>query len=494
MPNKKYFIKTFGCQMNFSDSERLASLLEKLNLTPAKKIDAADLVIFNTCGVRQTAENRFIGQLRNLRKKNKKSLVIVIGCLVNRKDIHKKTKGNVQLFLPTSSIPLLHQKIKKVAPDFFENAIHSFLKPEKNYLSITPKYKNKKEAFVPIMTGCNNFCSYCVVPYARGREISRPPEEIFFEIKKLAQKKYQKILLLGQNVNSYHHISKEPLHSLVLDSPHLSDSFSFLPKSLPYHSESPPVILSVRKESLSLPVILSVSEESPFPSCHSERQRRISFFSCHSERQRRISFPSCHSERKRRISFSSCHSERKRRISFFSCHSERKRRISEQSEDKPKKENKISFSKLLDFLAKSFPKIEFSFLTSHPKDFSENLIATIAKNPNISKNIHLPLQSGSNRVLKDMNRPYTKENYLKLVEKIKKAIPTARISTDIIVGFPTETEKDFLETVDVFKKVNFSEAFINKYSPRPGTVALKLGDPISWQEKKRREKILRDLL
>jgi len=145
-------------------------------------------------------------------------------------------------------------------------------------------------------------------------------------------------------------------------------------------------------------------------------------------------------------------------------------------------------------LAKKYPRITFRFLTSHPKDFSNDLIDVVAENENVPNEIHLPVQSGSDKVLRNMNRPYTQKHYLKLIEKIRKRIPEVKISTDVIVGFPTESEKEFNQTVRVFEKVSFDNAYVNKYSPRAETAALKLGNPISWNEKKRREKILRRVL
>jgi tRNA-2-methylthio-N6-dimethylallyladenosine synthase len=213
------------------------------------------------------------------------------------------------------------------------------------------------------MTGCNNFCAYCVVPYARGRETSRPVKEIISEVDNLAKKKYKEIVLLGQNVNSYKFGRKA-----------------------------------------------------------------------------------------------------------------------------------TNFPELLNNLAETYPQITFRFLTSHPKDFSNDLIEVIAKNKNIYREIHLPFQAGSNKILRAMNRPYTKNKYLDLIKKIQKKVPDASFTTDVIVGFPGETEKDFEDSVDIFKKVIFNEAYINKYSPRPGTAAWKLGDPISLEEKKRREKVLRKLV
>ncbi|MDR3558840.1 MAG: tRNA (N6-isopentenyl adenosine(37)-C2)-methylthiotransferase MiaB [Candidatus Pacebacteria bacterium] len=370
----KYYIKTFGCQMNVSDSERVAGFLEARNFKPAKDINKADFVIFNTCGVRQTAEDRVYGQVHNLATRNvergtKKPLIILTGCLANRKDVQRRLRDKADLFFPINDfekfenfviencLKILNCKLKIPAQaDIIDCS---------DYLSMPPKYSETKSAFVPVMTGCNNFCSYCVVPYARGREVSRPAEDIISEVDALAKKKYKEIILLGQNVNSY--------------------AFG-------------------------------------------------------------------------------------------------------------RGTSKITFPALLDYLASTYPKINFKFLTSHPKDFSDELIEIIAKNKNISREIHLPVQAGSDKILKLMNRPYTRKKYLDLIKKIQNKIPGVAFTTDVIVGFPSETESDFQKTVDVFEHVKYNEAYINKYSPRPGTAAFRLGDPINWEEKKRREKVLRKII
>lgn len=343
--------------MNFSDSERMASFFEQNNLKPTDKIDQADLVIFNTCGVRQMSEHKVYGHVHNVFKRDpqKKKIIVITGCLAHRKEFRKRLENKADLFIAIKDFPKileLIEKNKKVLIKYQE------IVENNDYLKITPKYEKSDSALVPIMTGCNNFCTYCIVPYARGREWSRPFPEIQAEIKKLANKKYETVTLLGQNVNSY-------------------------------------------------------------------------------------------------------------------------------------KDQKISFPKLLETLAQKFPTIKFKFLTSHPKDYSEQLIDVIAQNENIVKEIHLPIQSGSDKILKAMNRPYTQAHYLNLIKKTRKAIPDAKISTDVIVGFPGETKKDFQETVKVFKEVKFSEAFINKYSPRPGTASFKLKDSVSLDEKKRREQELK---
>jgi len=383
--------------MNFSDSERIAGFLEsqphpnpllgkEREFSPAENINQADLVIFNTCGVRQTAEDRVYGQIHNIRKqeersKNKAKRVIVLtGCLANRKDVKRRLKNKVDLFFPINDFNKFEHFIIKNCLKIKNLKLKIPARQSKcknlSYLSIKPKYLNPKETYVPVMTGCNNFCSYCVVPYARGPEVSRPAEDIIKEVSNLAKSGRKKITLLGQNVNSY--------------------------------------IYKVKNQKLKVKIAI--------------------------------------------------------------------------------KNSKVSFPRLLDYIAQSFPEIKFKFLTSHPKDFSDELINTIAKNKNISREIHLPVQSGSDKILKAMNRPYTQKKYLALIGKIKKKIPNATFTTDAIVGFPGETKKDFQETVKIFKKIKCSEAYINKYSPRPGTTAWKLGNPISWEEKKRREEVLRALV
>lgn len=355
---KKYFIKTFGCQMNESDSERIEALLKEEGLLESNSIETADLAIYTTCGVRQTAEDRVYGQVHNLRKKNPKIKIVITGCLAHRKDVQRKLKEKADFFIPIADILSLREIIKNNKVDENQNG-------KNEYLELVPNYHKRDSAFVPIMTGCNNFCTYCVVPYARGREWSRPMSEIVAEIESLAKNNYKSVMLLGQNVNSYD-----------------------------YSTET---------------------------------------------------------------------------------------------------EKEIKFPFLLDALASKFPEIQFSFFTSHPKDFSKELMDTIAKNKNISREIHLPFQSGSDKILKAMNRKYTQKHYLSIIEQIKKKVPDAKFSTDVIVGFPGETKEDFEKTADVFRKVKFFEAYVNKYSPRPGTAAEKLEDSIPWEEKKRREKFLRTL-
>jgi len=334
---KKYFVKTYGCAMNVVDSEKIAGWYEQKKWQLAQKIEEADEVIIVTCSVRQTAEDRVYGLINNLsklKKNNNKLKIILTGCMIRYPLKWLRDKmPTVDEFKKISEY--------KINSQFFNSLICN----------------SQKHAFVKIMEGCNNFCSYCVVPYARGREVSRPFDEIVCEVKASAQKGYKEITLLGQNVNSY------------------ENGFAQL--------------------------LLAV--------------------------------------------------------------------------------NKIS----------GIEKI--SFLTSNPWDLTDEIIKAM-KLPKIDRYLHLPVQSGDNGILKKMNRCYTAEDFLKLVEKIRKEIADIQIGTDIIVGFPGETEEQFQNTVDLCKKIKFVKAYVSMYSARPQTAAYKLIDDIPHKEKRRRWKILDDLI
>jgi tRNA-2-methylthio-N6-dimethylallyladenosine synthase len=322
----KYFIKTFGCQMNESDSERIASFLEKKNYRSTGKIEDADLIVVNACSVRQTAIDRIFGLKKKF--KNLKAKKILTGCMI---------KPDIPKF-----------------KEFFDEVknIDAFL--GKKYLSVKPKCQAQPLAYLPIMTGCNNFCSYCVVPYARGRETSRPMTEIIKEFKGFIAEGHQEIMLLGQNVNSY----------------------------------------------------------------------------------------------------------------------------------------RYGFATLLKKLNSLPGNFRIKFMTNHPKDMSDDLINSIAGCEKVEKEIHLPVQSGDNEILKKMNRKYTVQEYKKLVAKIRRIIPGIKITTDVIIGFPGETEKQFQNTVKLFREIGFDLAYVNKYSRREGTAAAKFKDDVPWQEKKRRWEII----
>lgn len=364
----KYFIKTFGCQMNTSDSERIASFLEDHNFKPAAKIEEADLAIFNTCGIKQTAENRAYSMINNLRKAKKDNVQIVMtGCLANRKDVQARMKKNVNLFTEIKNFPSEVSEILYKASS--KKNGNPLSKENIDYLSIDPKHTNSFIAYVPIMTGCNNFCSYCVVPYARGREVSRDADEIIAEVKSLVTQGYKHIMLLGQNVNSYNSPTK----------------------------------------GMDFPMLL-------------------------------------------------------------------------------KKLNKIS------------GKFWLSYVSSHPKDMSEELVEATAKCKKVCEWIHLPLQAGNDDVLRRMNRKYTHDHYLKLIRKIraqfKKHKPDSlySVSSDIIVGFPGESKVQFSDSEMMMEKCKFDMVFFGQFSPRPGTVAWKLKDNVSRKEKERREITLNEIL
>jgi len=323
----KYWIITYGCQMNKSDSERIASILKKQGYLPALKEAEADLILINVCSVRQSAVNRVYAKVNKYFKKKK---IILTGCVL--KEDKNKLKNKVSEFWH---------------PDY--------------YFECLPIHQSKFQAFLPIMTGCNNFCAYCVVPYTRGREKSRPAKEIIREIKSLVKKDYKEVILLGQNVNSY-------------------------------------------------------------------------------------------------------------------------------------KDKNVNFPKLLKKINNIKGNFKINFITSHPKDMSDELIETMAKCQKLIKEIHLPVQSGDNEILKKMNRHYTASHYKKLIKKIKQKIPGIKISTDIIVGFPGETKKQFQNTVKLAKEIKFEKAYVSKYSPRPGTLAFKLKDNVSPQDKKTRWQILEKLI
>jgi tRNA-2-methylthio-N6-dimethylallyladenosine synthase len=318
----KYYIITYGCQMNKSDSERLASQLEKKGYRPAATIGRADLAVINACSVRQSAVHRINSKIKQLKEQKKK--IFLTGCILEKD--RKEWEKQVDRILPFAG------------------------------LEIKPKYSIPTKAFVPIMTGCNNFCSYCVVPYVRGREYSRPAEKIIRQIKCLVKNGCKEITLLGQNVNSY--------------------------------------------------------------------------------------------------------------------------------------QGKVNFPELLRLICRISGDFQIKFMTSHPKDMSDKLIKVIAESDKIAKEIHLPVQSGDNRILKKMNRGYTAAEYKKLAQKIRKKIPQVELSTDIIVGFPGETKKQFANTVKLLKEICFSQIYAAAYSPRSGAAASKLKDDVLAKEKKRRKKIV----
>jgi len=361
--------------MNISDSERIAGFLEKQGYKRTEKRQKADLVIMTTCGVRQKAEDRIYGLIPRIKKDNPAAKIILTGCLVNRLDVRKRLGEYVDLWMPINKIKNYKYQISN------KLQISNFKTKNKlkfdncGYLNIKPKYVSRFSALVPIGNGCNNFCSYCVVPYARGRETCRPAEEVIKEVKYLVKNGYKEIILIAQNVNSYKYNQ---------------------------NAANSARITGIKKN--------------------------------------------------------------------------------------------WDFSMLLKALNAIPGNFWIRFLTSHPRDMSAELIKTVADCEKVCRHIHLPAQSGDNKILKKMNRKYTREHYFNLIKKIRKVMPDASVTTDIIVGFPGETKKQFANTLKLFKEARFDMAYISQYSPRFGTAAFKMDDSVPLGEKKKREKELDKVL
>ena len=360
--NYTYYILTMGCQLNENDSEKLCGMAEKMGYSKISDMNKADLIIFNTCCIRENAEDRLFGKLGEAKKvkENRNSIIAIGGCMMQEKNMIQK----------------IHESYPFVDVIFGTHTLHNF--PEDLYMAINTnkkledvldidgevieglpiKREDKIKASVTIMNGCNNFCSYCIVPYVRGRERSREPKDIIYEIQDLAKQGYKEITLLGQNVNSYLRVENE--------------------KGIDY-----------------------------------ERYNGIN-----------------------------------------------------------------SFATLLRAVNEIDGIERIRFISPHPKDFTDDVIEAIRDCDKVCKLVHLPLQSGSTDVLKSMNRRYTKDQYLNLVDKMKKNIPNLTLSTDIIVGFAGETDKDFEDTLDVVRKVNFEQVYMFIYSRRNGTPGDKMENQV----------------
>lgn len=361
---KKLFIETYGCQMNVADSEVVATIMKMAGYDITDDIDTADAIFINTCSIRDNAEQKVYNRLDFLhaqRRKNRRQFILgVLGCMAERVKQELITKHHVDLVVGPDAYLSLPELIATVEAG--EKAMDIELSITETYKEIIPSRLCTKaiSGFVSIMRGCNNFCTYCIVPYTRGRERSREVDSILNEVQDLIQKGFKEITLLGQNVNSYHYKNEQT------------------------------------------------------------------------------------------------------------------------GED-------IYFHQLLEIVAKNAKGIRIRFSTSHPKDMSDETLEVIAKMPNICKHIHLPVQSGSSRILKLMNRKYTREWYLDRIAAIKRIIPNCGISTDIFCGFHSETEEDHQETLSLMRACQFDAAFMFKYSERPGTYASKkLPDNVSEEVKTRR--------
>lgn len=360
---KNLFIETYGCQMNVADSEVVASVMKMADYEVCDVIDDADAIFLNTCSIRENAEHKIYSrlvQLNAMRKNNKKLIIGVLGCMAERVKADLLENHNVDLVVGPDAYLDLPDLV--VAVEAGEKAINVELSTTETYKDVIPSRLCGKNisGFVSIMRGCNNFCTYCIVPYTRGRERSREVDSILNEVDDLVRKGFKEITLLGQNVNSYHYIN-------------------------------------------------------------------------------------------------------------------------------PNTNEEVRFDQLLEIVAIHAPKIRIRFSTSHPKDMSDETLEVIAKMPNICKHIHLPVQSGSSRILKLMNRKYTREWYIDRINAIKRIIPNCGISTDIFCGFHSETEEDHQETLSLMDICQFDLAFMFKYSERPGTYAAKkLPDDVPEEVKTRR--------
>ncbi len=364
---KKYFIITYGCQMNIHESEKIAGILTSLGYSASENEFDADIIVFNTCCIRENAEDRAdgnIGALKKLKKSKNNLIIAVGGCMTQQsgyaEKLHKKFPF-IDIIFGTHNL------------EDFENLLLRKLSQKKSVIEVLEKENPVKEgtpktrtsfpnAWVNITYGCNNFCSYCIVPYVRGRERSRQMQEIVNECRQLIEDGYKEITLLGQNVNSY-----------------------------------------------------------------------------------------------------------------------------------GKDLGNVDFADLINEISKIDKKFRLRFMTNHPKDLSEKLVVALANSDKTCRSIHLPIQAGSNRILHLMNRRYTREDYFSKVDLLKKYMPDIAITTDIMVGFPTETEEDFLDTMDVVNRVNFAGAFTFIYSRREGTPAAKMDGQISEEISKNRIMRLIDL-
>lgn len=357
---KKVYIETYGCQMNEYDTEIVRAVLRNANYQIVDRESEAEIIMLNTCSVRDNANRKVYNRIHTIRhSRNGDPLMIgVLGCMASnfRKDLLENTDLNLDFVVGPDSykrLPGLLQEVQHSGKSAYDVTLSEF----EDYSDIYPRRKNGINAWLAIMRGCNNFCTFCVVPYTRGRERSRSPRNIVAEVQRLVKDGFKQVTLLGQNVNSYQHQGKD-------------------------------------------------------------------------------------------------------------------------------------FAYLLEEVSKVKGMDRIRFTSPHPKDFPRRLLHVIAENPRVCKHIHLPLQAGNSRILDKMNRTYSKEEYLALVDDIREHFPAMVLTTDIIVGFPGETDEEFEDTVDVMQKVEFDSAFIFKYSPRKGTVAFRRF-PDDVPETVKKERIIR---
>ncbi len=439
---KKLYIETYGCQMNVADSEVVASIMQMAGYELCESVEEADAVFLNTCSVRENAENKIyhrLEALNNLRKRrngngnvnaNHSLIIGVLGCMAERVKDDLIQNHHANLVAGPDSYMQLPDLIAQC--ELGQNAIDTELSTTETYKDVLPQraHGSHLSGFVSIMRGCNNFCHYCIVPYTRGRERSRDVESIMREVKDLEARGFKEVTLLGQNVNSY------KVDSPLTNSP-LIPSFPEGQKLLE------------RGEQLQESSTNSSLKEDAYSSPLLERGERLQTVSSTlSQEDNTYSSPLS------------------------------KRGVGGES---------ITFPKLLAMVAEAVPKMRVRFTTSHPKDMSDETLEVIARYPNVCKHIHLPVQSGSDRILKLMNRKYTREWYMGRVEAIKRIVPECAITTDIFVGYHSETEEDHQMSLSLMREVGYASAFMFKYSERPGTYASKhLPDDVPEEVKIRR--------
>ena len=393
----KYYFWILGCAMNYSDAERMAAIFDSMGHTRTFDEKEANIFVVISCSVRESAILRIYGKVKDL--KNRKDTgeqltTILTGCVLD--EDRKKFDRLFDLFIETKDMPKLPGMLRRHSEFISESLGYrdtdsGYQDDKVGYFAIKPHYESTFRAFVPISTGCDNFCSYCAVPYTKGREKSRPLEEVVAEVKSLIENDYKEITLVGQNVNSY----GNDLNTTVISTE--------MEESSPNEDLSAP--LEMTKKAGNNPFIDLIKRIDAIPG-----EYRVYFYS------------------------------------------------------------------------------------NHPKDMTDKLITTLAELVHFPHYIHLPLQSGNDEVLRKMNRHNTKNDYLRLVEKIRQAMPDVNLTTDIIVGYPGETDEQLGDTAEVMRKAEYDMAFIAQYSPRSGTVSAKQEDNVSKGEKKRREAILQEIV
>jgi len=380
--------------MNISDAERVASVLNTHGFRATSDEREADIIVALACSVREKAVHKILGKGNQWKKMKPRPKTVLTGCVLEQDK--KKLEEKFDLVFDLNNTDVLEEFLNESIHPNNPNSPKSLKNPKttvdsRSYLNIQPNYISKISAYLPIMTGCDNFCSYCAVPYTRGREISRPGKDVLEEVESLVKSGYKEITLLGQNVNSYNSIKYK---------------------------------------------VLSIKEN------------------------------------------------KKNHDTLYLIHNTK---------------NKLNKNKTSNQFVRLLEKIDtipgdhwIRFYANHPKDFNDELIDFLKKSKHFCHYIHLPLQSGDDEVLKKMNRHYSAKQYLEIIKKIKKEIPDCAITTDIIVGFPGETDKQFQNTVKLLEKVSFDMIFISEYSPRTGTVAANMEDNVSHEEKGKRKKYLND--